>query len=57
MQQIANHTIIHYGPPNEKEKLRALQFMALSPTERFNALMQLIAISYEVKMAKQSTTK
>ena len=48
------NTKMHYGNPDEKEKLRALEFLALTPTQKFDALMQLIAISYEVRQAKKN---
>ena len=38
-----------YGPPEELEKNRALEFLSLSPTEKFWSLMNLIEISFIIK--------
>jgi len=42
-----------YADPMEIEKKRALEFLALSPTERFNALIQLIKINYEIRRSNK----
>jgi hypothetical protein len=36
-------------PPEELEKKRALEFLALSPTEKFYAAMRLMTISYQIR--------
>ncbi|MCW3124698.1 MAG: hypothetical protein JWO03_356 [Bacteroidetes bacterium] len=38
-------------PPEEIARRRALEFLALSPTEKYDALIKLIEISNEVKEA------
>jgi hypothetical protein len=42
-----------YGKPEEIEKKRALEFMALSLTEKYESLMKLIKINYEVRMSNK----
>ena len=36
-------------PPEELEKKRALEFLALSSTEKFYAVMRLMTISYQIR--------
>ena len=45
------NTKFPYADPATIEKKRALEFLALSPTDKFNALMQLIKISYEIRQS------
>jgi hypothetical protein len=35
--------------PEEIERKRALEFLALSPTERFYSAMRLMTISYQIR--------
>lgn len=43
-----------YATPEENEKRRALEYMALSPTEKYYALMKLIKINYEIRQSNKS---
>lgn len=36
-------------PPEELEKKRALEFLALSSTEKFYSAMRLMTISYQIR--------
>lgn len=42
-----------YASPEENEKRRALEYMALSPTEKYYALMKLIQINYEIRQSNK----
>ena len=41
-----------YGDPEMLAKKRALEQMALTPTERYEALMQLIKLNYEIRQSR-----
>lgn len=41
-------------PPEELEKKRALEFLALSPTEKFEILMKRIKDCYEIRESRKS---
>jgi hypothetical protein len=43
-----------YGSPEEIEKKRARDYMALSPTEKYHSLMRLIKINYEIRLSNKS---
>ena len=42
---------LNIGEPEVLEKKRALEFLALSPTEKYYVIMNLIKVSYEIRNA------
>jgi hypothetical protein len=44
-------------PPEEREKINALKFYNLTPTEKFDALIQLIEVSRLVREARVEMLK
>ena len=46
-----SNNILNHGDPETLEKKHALEYLALSPTEKFRVLMNLIEISYEIRKA------
>jgi hypothetical protein len=42
-------------PPEELEKKRALEFLALSTTEKFDAALNLMKISQEIRESRKKT--
>ena len=38
-------------PPEKLEKKRALEFLALTPTEKFYAAMRLITVAYQIRQS------
>jgi hypothetical protein len=51
------HKTLPYGRPEEIEKQRALAYMALSPTEKYNSLMRLIKAAYAIRMSNESINR
>jgi hypothetical protein len=51
------HKTLPYGTPEEIEKQRALAYMALSPTEKYNSLMRLIKAAYAIRMSNKALQK
>jgi hypothetical protein len=45
-----------YADPETIAKKRALEFIALSPTEKFNSLIKLIKISYEIRESRHKSS-
>jgi hypothetical protein len=44
-----------YGDPEALAKKRALEHMALTPLERYEALMHLIKLNYEIRESKKAS--
>ncbi len=40
---------LNTGKPEELERKHALEFLALSPTEKYRAIMNLIQVNYEIR--------
>jgi hypothetical protein len=48
---------MHILPPEEMERKRALEFLALTPTQKYDALIKLIEITNEIREAGQKAHK
>ena len=43
-------------PPEELEKKRALEFLALSAAEKFEVALKLMKVSYEIRESRKKIT-